>query len=126
MSAKEFTIFDLATRLPVTCVTGPDEAIEARVKKGQVAIEGRHRGAVRLNEAGEVERDEIAASALVQERLVSARKGQIEELERKQARIIRELTIDPTVVGEDGKTPPERLRALDQEIAAVRSADRQR
>jgi hypothetical protein len=52
--------------------------------------------------------------------------ARIDQLENKQARILRELEIDPAKVGIDGKTPMERLVAIDQEIEQLREvlADR--
>lgn len=46
--------------------------------------------------------------------------AEIRALEISQIRVLRELSIDPTVVGSDGKTPPERLQDIEDAIALIR------
>ena len=44
----------------------------------------------------------------------------IQTLERAQARVVREFLIDPDKVGDDGKTPRQRLQEIEDEVADKR------
>lgn len=137
-------------------ISGPSSALEANLPITMRAVEGRYdhicqrldleTGAVidhqppQPNEDYEWRAENSASVDRVGQRWrwlkkpevleIEQRRAQavarISDLERRQARIMRELTLDPATIGEDGKTPVERLRAIDQEIAALRSADRPR
>jgi hypothetical protein len=108
------------TSLPVMCVTCPEEDLHKRVKEGQVAIAGRHRGAVRLNEIGEVEADPCALATDDQRR--NARRARVEELERlRSRRAERELLLAIAErVGLDSHDAYVRLRAISDEIESLR------
>lgn len=108
MSAQ-FTLFDLATRKPIRCVTCRSDWLV--VPEGQIAIEGHHRGAVRLNAENKPEPDQERARIAEREQRRSARQARIEELERKQARRVREILAasDP------------QLKEIDDEIAQLRA-----
>lgn len=107
---SEFTIFDLQTRRAVRCVTCPESKVAERVEAGQVAIPGRFR-AMRLNDNNEPEPDTDLASALRREARKAARMAQIEELERKMLRRVREV-----LAAQDPQ-----LKALDDQIVQLRA-----
>lgn len=86
----EYTIFDLTTRRPVSCITCNPKALAQHVKDGQIAIPGRHRSML-LNDANEPEHDAARAGATDRERLRTARLVQIQELELKQLRRVLEV-----------------------------------
>lgn len=110
MSAEAFTIFDLATRAEVRCVTCLKEKLREFVKEGQIAVPGRHRG-MRLNDANEPEADAERDAAALRRSRRSARMAQIEELERKTLRRLREV-----LAAQDPQ-----LKAIDDQIAALRA-----
>lgn len=110
MTSREFTIFDLQTRLPVRCVTCSDDRIAQRVAEGQIAIPGRLQ-AMRLNDANEPELDVQRAATARREARKAARMAQIEELERKMLRRVREV-----LAAQDPQ-----LKALDDQIAQLRA-----
>lgn len=116
MRTQTFTIFDAATRLPVSCVTCNEKALAQHVKDGQIAIPGRHRSQ-RLNDANEPEHDAARASATDREQLRSGRLAQIEALERKQLRPMRELQVDP-----GNAEAQRRIVEIDAEIAKLRES----
>jgi hypothetical protein len=117
-----WTVFDEKTRLPVTCVTCPEKDLHKRVHEGQVAIAGRHRGAVRLNEAGEVEVDTGRVDSARQDQRRNARQARVEELERlRSRRAERELLLAIAEhVGLDSHDAYVRLKAISDEIEDLR------
>jgi hypothetical protein len=117
-----WTIFDTTTRAPVSTVTCSEDALAKRLKDGLVAISGRHRGAVRLNDSGEVEPDLDRATSAQQEQRRNARQARVEELERLRARRAeRELLLAIAEhVGLDAHDAYARLRAISDEIESLR------
>lgn len=59
-------------------------------------------------------------AVLLREQRRTVAQTRIDQLETKQARILRELEIDPAKVGDDGKTPKERLVEIDHQIEQLR------
>lgn len=122
MSAQTYTIFDSATRLPITVVTCTAAALKKRLREGQTAIPGSHRGSVRLNDANEPEHDATRANSDERDRRRNARKGQIEALERvRSPRAERELLLAIAEhLGLDNTREYARLKEISQEIEAFR------
>lgn len=108
MTAKQFTVFDVETRIAAACITCTDEALPEQVKDGQIAIEGRWRSA-RLNELNEPTNDPARRDSATRDQRRGARLARVEELESKSLRRMRELLIQ--------LTDDPQLKALDQEIA---------
>jgi hypothetical protein len=119
---RTWTIFDSTTRMPVECVTCRAEDLDKHIKEGLCAVDGRHRGAVRLNDAGEVEVDEGREEAVRLAQRRNARQARVEELERLLSRRAeRELLLAIAEhVGLESLDAYVRLKAIDSEVEALR------
>lgn len=112
MNALIYTIFDKETRLPLGHVTCAREQLDGNVREGCLAIEGRFEADhTRLGDDDRPVTDHGRAENDAQMRARAHKLAQIEELERRQARRVRELLAQGD----------ERLREIDQEIARIRS-----
>jgi hypothetical protein len=123
VSTQTWTVFDVKTRLPVSCVTCREKDLPKRVKDGQVAIAGRHRGSVRLNSNDEVEIDSGRSLSAQNNYRRDAQQARVEELERlRSRRAERELLLAIAEhVGLDSHDAYARLKAISDEIEALRS-----
>lgn len=107
-----FTIFDEATRRPVSRVTCDEDQIEQHVKEGQRALRGRLDWTTRLTDEGEAVADQQRERLVARERRKQAAQIRIEELERKMLRRVREVLAasDP------------QLQQIDDEVTALRAS----
>lgn len=110
MSAQTYTVFDLSTGRPVSCVTCRKEVLADHIRDGQVAIPGRLLDML-LNEVGDVQPNTAGIEAKRRAASRNARMASIEELERKQARRVRELLAE---------SDPQ-LKAIEDQIAELRA-----
>lgn len=100
--------------------------IAINTPKGCGAVEGRHD---RLSHRVDPSTKEIIAwtdTSLIESQsrrqAADSARAQISELERSQIRAMREEILRPNDLDQDGKTPRDRLQAIDDQIASLRSA----
>jgi hypothetical protein len=113
VSTQTYTVFDLVTRTPVRFVTCQESALPNYIREGQLAIAGRHLD-MRLNDANEPEPDVAGAMIRERESRRNSRLAQIDAIERKMLRRVREILAaqDPM------------MKEFEDQVAAIRDSMR--
>lgn len=114
------TIYDKDTGIVLRCMTVPKRAIAPNVRQGEAWIEGHldkhsQRVDVATGQVITYERPTTEVEAEQRAALQQRASRRIDELERSQARPLRELAIDPA-----NAEAKQKLAKIDEEIAALR------